>query len=483
MIKQGYQSFATYRHNPEKEYSLSHNDVLCIMQDSKNNYWIGTGNGLNRVVVPHEGNLKENLLQGNVQFKVYTENDGLPGNVIYSVMEDQFGKLWISTINGISEFDPQKETFKKYGVNDGVQSNELHSNAYHQSNNMLFFGGEKGLTFFNPADITINPHPSNLVISGLKVMNQAVTPNKKIHGNIILKDDISKTSRITLTPKHKEFTIEFSALHFANPEGVQYAYRLKGFNDEWRYTSGRERSATYTNLWEGEYVFQVKSANNDGIWNEAPQEIIIKVKPPYWRNPWFYSVYVAIIALGLLLFRRYSLIAVSEKNRLMIERIERKNLIENTEAKMRFFTNISHEIRTPLTLISNPLDEVINKSEIDEQSKNKLKLAAKNVARLLNLTNQLLQLRRIDKGGIEPQYSPVTVCSFVKDVIGFFEQKALNKSIELTYTCDVPAEEKLWIDAEMLTTSIYNVLSNAFKFTPEHGKVSVQFFIMTNQST
>ena len=131
--------------------------------------------------------------------------------------------------------------------------------------------------------------------------------------------------------------------------------------------------------------------------------------PPYWRHPWFYAIYFGIFVIGLILFRRYTLIGVSDKNRLLIEHIERTNLIENTEAKMRFFTNISHEIRTPLTLISNPIEELISKGNIDEKSRSSLKLVSKNVNRLLNLTNQLLQLRKIDKGGIEPQYSEVTI--------------------------------------------------------------------------
>ncbi len=475
-IKQGYLQFTHYRPDDSDSLSLPHNDVYCMMADSKGNYWIGTGNGLCKVIFP-DVDPNDNLLKGKVQFVKYTQENGLPGNVVYGILEDSMGKLWISTINGLSAFDLEKNYFKNFNVHDGVQSHEFHSNAYFKaSNNRLFFGGDKGISFFNPNEISSNPFPSNIVISGLRVMNQTVYPNQKIFGKTILKKEIAHTDKITLSPKHKEFTLEFSALHFANPEGVQYAYRLLGFNEEWRYTTGSERSATYTNLWEGTYTFEVKATNNDGIWSDPVRQITIKVTPPYWRSPWFYLIYIVIIISGLLLFRRYSLIAVSEKNRLMIEQLERKNLVENTEAKMRFFTNISHEIRTPLTLISNPLDELIREGKLDEFSKGKLKLIAKNVARLLNLTNQLLQLRRIDKGGIEPHFSPVLLVPFTKDILGYFEQRAIQKSIELSFISEIDPSEQAWIDAEMITTSIYNLLSNSFKFTAQGGKIALRVY-------
>jgi len=315
-----------------------------------------------------------------------------------------------------------------------------------------------------------------MVITALKISNIEVMPNEVIKGSVIIKDDISLANKITLNHKHKEFSLEFSALHFANLEGVKYACRLLGFNDEWRYLNGTEHSVTYTNLWEGDYVFQIKATNSDGIWDETPHEINIEVLPPFWRNIWFYGIYLLIIVIGLLLFRRYTLIGVSDKNKLLIEHIERTNFIENTEAKMRFFTNISHEIRTPLTLISNPLDDVISNGKIDEKSLFNLKLVSRNVERLLNLTNQLLQLRKIDKGGIEPQFSKVNVSKFLKEIIGFFLQKALNKEITLSYHSEIDEDETFWVDTELLTTTIYNVISNAYKFTPSKGQITIRLF-------
>lgn len=475
LIKQGYNNFIAFNHKPSE--GILHNDVYCIFQDSDDVLWIGTGGGLNRLDLYSNPETYKEFQKGRVHFDSFTEKDGLPANLIYGIMEDEEGNLWISTTKGLSKYNKKENTFKNYNSNDGLQSNEYHSNAYYQTDDhKLFFGGVNGLTFFDPKEISSNSHSSDVILSALKVSNIPVMPNEKVKGKVILTKDISVAKKIKLTHQHKEFSIEFSALHFANLEGVKYAYRLLGFNDEWRYLKGTEHSVTYTNLWEGDYVFQVKATNNDGIWNETPRELEIEVLPPYWRNIWFYGIYLILFVVGLLLFRRYTLIGVSYKNKLLIEHIERTNLIENTEAKMRFFTNISHEIRTPLTLISNPLQEVIEGGTVDEKSRNNLKLVSKNVTRLLNLTNQLLQLRKIDKGGIEPRYSHVNINGFLKEIVGYFLQKALNKEITLSYSSEIDSDEMFWIDTELVTTSVYNVISNAYKFTPSKGQITIKLF-------
>ncbi len=470
-LKNGYKHFVSF----EKNDNLLHNDIYCIFQDSDDVLWIGTGGGLSKLDLYSNPQAITELYNGNANFVTYTEDDGLPANLIYGIVEDQKGNLWISTTKGLSKFDRQNNTFQNYSANDGLQSNEFHSNAFYASpNNMLFFGGVNGLSFFNPEEIQPDERPLEVVLSGLKVANMPVKPLEKVKGKIILNTDISNAEKITLNHKHKDFSIEFSALHFNYLQGVTYAYRLLGFHDEWRYLPGNEHSVSYTNLWEGEYLLQIKATNNDGIWNENPRELKIKVLPPYWRSLWFYAIYVVVLILGLLLFRRYTLIGVAEKNKLLIEHIERNSLIENTEAKMRFFTNISHEIRTPLTLISNPLDEVINNTAIDEKSRSNLQLVAKNVNRLLHLTNQLLQLRRIDKGGVDPNYSKVNLAVFVKEIISYFLQKALNKEITLSFHSDIEAEDEIWIDPELITTAVYNLISNAYKFTPSKGHINIK---------
>lgn len=470
MIKNGYNNFVSY----DKNNGLLHNDVYCIYEDADGIMWIGTGGGLNRLDLQSDSTQWSELYKGRARFEAFTEKEGLPANLIYGLLEDLEGNLWISTTKGLSKFNKKNRTFKNYNTNDGLQSNEFHSNAFYANQNKkMFFGGVNGLTFFDPSEITGNQNPSKVVISSLKVANMEVFPHQEVNGKIILDQDISRADKITLSHRHKDFSIEFSDLHFNHLDGVSYAYRLLGYNDEWRYLENSEHIASYTNLWEGDYIFQVKSTNNEGIWNETPTELEIEMLPPFWRSNWFYAFYVLIVIVGLLLFRRYTLIGVADKNRLLIEHIERTNLIENTEAKMRFFTNISHEIRTPLTLISNPLEEVIRNGVIDEKSRTSLQLVSRNVNRLLHLTNQLLQLRKIDKGGVEPVYSQVNAVAFLKEIISYFLQKALNKEITLSFNCEIDPDETMWIDSEMITTAIYNLISNAYKFTPSKGSISI----------
>lgn len=473
MVKQGQNNFIIF----EKDKHLLHNDIYCVYQDADSIIWIGTGGGLNQLDLYSSPDAMSEFYKGRAHFESFTEADGLPANLIYGILEDQNNNLWVSTTKGLSMYNKIDKTFKNYSLNDGLQSDEFHSNAFYASNDKnLFFGGVNGLTFFDPSVVENDKTPSNIILSGFKVASKLVMPNQKVNGKVILNKDISKTDELTLTSQHKDFSIEFTAEHYNQLEGVKYAYRLLGFNDEWRYLNDNVHSVSYTNLWEGDYVFQLKATNKDGVWNENVKELKIEVLPPFWRNKWFFLVYLTIIVIGLLSFRRYTLIGVAEKNRLHIEHIERTNLIENTEAKMRFFTNISHEIRTPLTLINNPLDEVIKQGKIDDKSRESLLLVSKNVSRLLNLTNQLLQLRKIDKGGVEPEYSEVKVVEFLREITDYFLQKALNKEITLNFESEVDAEDVICIDTELITTAIYNVISNAYKFTPSKGQIKIKLY-------
>jgi len=475
VLTQGQSNFVNYTVIENDSASLSNNDINCILQDVQGTFWIGTSNGLNKVIFPECRNRNEALYQGKLQFKSYFEKDGLPNNVICGMLEDDSGNLWISTMNGLSKMDKNTGLFTNYFANDGLQANEFHTNGYYKSSNgMLFFGGVNGITAFNPNEIKPNPYLPEVVITSLKIFDADVKPNQKILNQIVLNQNITSAKSITLNHKHKEFSFEFSAMHFANTHNVKYMYRLLGFNDEWRLAENNEHTATYTNIFEGDYTFQVIATNNDGMWSNHIAQIQIKVKPPFWRTPVFYIFYFITILILLFFFRKYSLIAVTEKSKLKIEAFERNKMVEITESKMRFFTNISHEIRTPLTLIFSPLEKVIQQGRIDEESKKSLMLVKKNVSRLLTITNQLLRLRKIDIGILEPQFEKVQTIPYIKDILEYFEHQARRKTIQMSFSSgNVHANESIWIDKEMITTALYNLLSNAFKYSRSNGKIHV----------
>ena len=476
MISAGNSDFVTYRHSLKDNKSLSHNDVYCILQDHLQQIWIGTGSGLNKVEWDTQQSLTDALLKGEITFTSYLEKDGLSNGVVYGILEDRKGNLWLSTNNGLSMFDPAGKKFINYNVNDGLQANEFYANAYYKDETgRMFFGGVNGLTLFDPDSIIQKPLNTKVVITGLKIFNKILQPGESIKNRVILKDAIYNTDKIDLSYQDKEITLEFSALHYANPQRIRYQYRLLGFNEEWQHTEGNTRTVTYTNLDDGNYTFQVRATNDYGITTGPVTELKISMLPPYWRKPWFFLLYIFVIVAGLIVFRKYSLIAVTEKNKLLIERLEHKKLIEMTEAKMRFLTNISHEIRTPLTLISDPLDVLLTEGTVDNESKKSLKLISKNVHRLLGLANQLLQLRKIDLGILQPKVSEVNLISFLKDVLVYFEQHATRRNIHLTFHTD--AQEILMkFDPELMTTVFYNLLANSFKYTADDGTISMRIY-------
>ncbi len=479
LLTYGMSNFVTYKFSEDSHNSLSNNDVNCIFRDSRGTMWIGTGNGLNRFVLPEGENKAEAIMQNKGHFVCYTSADGLPNSNILSIVEDDSGFLWIGTVNGLARIDTRNYAIATLGKNDGLQSNEYFSRScFKDDNGNIYFGGVDGVSFFNPGKFNTSGCKFQTRITGLKISNNIVRPGQEIDGRIILKDNISTTGSLTLWPSHKDFTIEFSGMNYANAGNVRYAYRLKGYNDEWLTTGCLEHSATYTSLRQGRYVFQVRPISGGGAWSDSVAELKITVKPVLWRSPWFFAVYFMFVLVVLFFFRKYSIIDVKVRNKLEIEAYEKQKAVELTEAKMRFFTNISHEIRTPLSLIYGPLDNVLQTQQLADDVRNDLNLVRKNVSRLIGLTDKLLQIKKIDMGTIEPQFECIHFIPYLKDILEYFNQQFRNKDIDISVQLDIDStNDEVWIDKEMLTTAIYNIISNAFKYTPEKGSITIGAFI------
>ncbi len=467
--------FRIYKNEPDNPASLSHNDVYCIYQDKSGVLWIGTAGGLNKVIYVIKNNEPE------ITFKSYLESDGLPNGVIYGILEDKHGNLWMSTNNGISKFNPRTEKFINFDIDDGLQANEFHYNSYFEdSKGRMYFGGINGLNAFYPDSIIVNPFKPKIVFTGIKILGVPVEIGKKINNRIVLQKSLNEKNEIELTFRDKEITIEFAAIHFAVPKKNKYLFRLNGFNDQWQQVSSRTRSVTYTNLDRGDYVFEVKASNNDGIWNDSPAILKIKVFPPPWKTIWAYMLYASAIAVLLLIFRRYTLIAVTEKNKLKIEHLEREKIEELSRLKIQFFTNVSHELRTPLTLINGPLEELIVYKKTDDFIKQQLGLMHRNVNRLLQMINQLLDFRKIDSGQLKLKVSEVNLIELINDIYISFNQYSSVRNISFHY---MHHEENmnLWLDKEKITTVFYNILSNAFKFSPDKGSIIIDITIKEKQ--
>ncbi|HUG34299.1 MAG TPA: two-component regulator propeller domain-containing protein [Anaerolineales bacterium] len=269
--------FTRFMHNPRDEGSISSDSILSIYQDTKDRLWIGTaGGGLN-------------LYHSDTgTFTYYLEKDGLPNGYVYGILEDDFGRLWLSTNFGISRFDPDTETFRNYDMANGLQSNEFNSNAYAKGmDGEFYFGGINGLTVFHPAEITDNRYLPQVALTSITLEDLPVP----------LESSVETTQSVTLTWPQNSFEFEFAALSFNQPAKNQYAYTLDGFDAGWHFI-GTKRDGRYTNLPGGQYTLLLKAANSDGVWSNTPTRINVTVIPPFWQTFWF-RVLMGIAAVGV----------------------------------------------------------------------------------------------------------------------------------------------------------------------------------------
>ncbi len=443
--KNGFQHFTN---DPADSTSLSGNTVLCIVEDSHKRLWIGTTRGLN-------------LFNRQTEtFIHFTEEDGLPNNVVYGIVEDHRGMLWLSTNHGISRFDPENKTFRNFDIRDGLQGNEFNQGAYARGQSgKIYFGGANGLTVFHPDQIRLNTFIAPVVITQFLINNKPVS----VHPESLLKQALPFTPELHLSYKYTMFAFEYTLLNYLLPEKNQYAYKLEGFDSEWQYV-GNRRLAIYTNISPGTYVFRVKGSNNDGFWNEEGAAIRIFIATPPWKTWWAYLIYFSIVVA--VIYTIYSL-----RLRWYREHLEREKLRELDEEKNRFYQNISHEFRTPLTLIMGPIENVLNGNL--NPGREFFEMIYRNARQLYHLINQLLDLSKIESGQFTLKKEPVIINDLILRQTEAFRSLAEQKRIALQLElCQEPLVASLDIDA--FEKLLNNLISNALKFTPENGRVTVR---------
>ena len=461
--------FIRFQHEADNLHSLSHNYILALHESAAGELWIGTfGGGLNRYV-PKQG-------PREAYFERFNEEDGLANNVVKGILEDEEGNLWISTNKGLSRFDPKARTFQNYDTHDGLQSNEFSELAcFKRKSGEMLFGGVNGFNAFMPGSFKDNSQLPIVVFTEFEVWNGPVSAGEKIRNHVILKEPIFHTRHLQLRYYENSFSFGFSAMHYSAPGKNQYLYKLEGFDEDWIPVTSQIRQATYTNLSPGDYSILVKASNNDGIWNEQPSRISIHISPPFWLTWWAYLLYGFLIFLLLAAFRRYTVIGIKEKHELIVERLEKEKSEELHQMKLQFFTNISHELRTPLTLILGPLEQLrktghqLNSNQLDHQ----YTLIQKNAHFLLRLVNQLLDFRKLDQGKMKLNVQKGDLVTFIEEMTEPFQFVAKEKQIDFSIHCP-PHRVEIWFDPGIVEKTVYNLLSNAFKFTPKFGKVRVE---------
>ena len=281
--------------NQNIQNSLNSEIVYSLLETRNGTFWVGTGGA---------GICKFNRREKT--FISYTKKShGLTNDMVLAMQEDRRGNVWISTCYGISRFAPFAETFTNYNESDGLQGNAFNERAsFKSASGMLFYGGSKGMSYFYPDSITNDTYTGHVVVTGLKIYNKEVEIGDEIQGEVILNQAISMTKELSLSYKYN-FSIEFSILNNVAPSKVQYKYRLVGFDEDWNYTDASKRSATYTNLAGGEYIFEVTATNNDGVWSNEITQMKITIVPPFWKTTWFYSVLILCLGLAIYVYIKY----------------------------------------------------------------------------------------------------------------------------------------------------------------------------------
>ncbi|MDO9373283.1 MAG: two-component regulator propeller domain-containing protein [Ferruginibacter sp.] len=446
--------FKSYRKTPGDKTSLSNNDLQFIFKDSKNRMWISTSGGGLNLATPAANN--------SFQFKVFTREDGLPSDYILSIAEDKSGNLWLGTENGLCKFNPDRNLFRNYDSYDGLmKAGFSEASGLRLNNDNLLFGTVNGYVIFDPAAVSNRKLKANMAFTNLQVNNKDVVAGED---GATLLVDINSASQVELRHDQNIISIDFTMLDFISNDKQTYTYRLKGFDKDWNNVVNQHR-ATYTNLPPGDYTFEVKNLSED-LYEKVPAKTLsITIFPPWWRTWWAYLLYAILIVALAEIIRRTVATMLRLRNKVVVEK-------QLTDLKIKFFTNISHELRTPLTLIIHPIEEVIKQHDLSRKSFEYLTVARKNTNRMVRFINQLLDFQKVQSGKMSLKIGQTEMVSFVKDIAGYFSDAAEEKQIELSVTSNV-AELTAWVDKGKLDIVFYNLLSNAFKFTPKGKKITI----------
>lgn len=446
-------TFHRYSRIPGNPQSLSNNDVHNIFFTQKGEMYVATfGGGLNKLL---------SLNKEQATFKAYTMKNGLPSDVLLSIEEDKDGNLWCATEEELCKFIPTTEKIINYpsrvfprriSFNEGAA---LRAHSDH-----LMFNTVKGILCFFPDSIHTSTYIPPIIFTRLQQAEKTVTPGE----GSILSTHIDDTRLLTLPHDKNAFSIQFAALDMKYPNNISYSYQLEGFEKNWN-EIGNQRTATYTNLPKGHYTLKVRSTNSDGVWVENTRTLAITVLPSFWETPWAYLLYILFILL-IIFIAAYILFTIFRlKHKVTVEQ-------EISDIKLRFFTNISHELRTPLTLIAGPIEQVLQHGKLEDEEREQLVLVERNTNRMLRLVNQILDFRKIQNKKMKMKVQQIDLIPFTRQIMESFNKLADEHQMDFGMTAQT-SQIKIWADPDKLEKILFNLLSNAFKYTPQGKQIKV----------
>jgi signal transduction histidine kinase/DNA-binding response OmpR family regulator/ligand-binding sensor domain-containing protein len=438
--------------------------LTCIYFSRKGSLWAGSHNGLIEYKPGVDSAVFHPLVTGN-------------DITLASITEDRDGNIWGATGGYIIKFDVSDHHTQIFPLEKALPLKSFFDGCYAVApSGELIFGGDNGYVKLAP-DIRPHVYAPPVLITSLEINNRRIHPFTILDQEKLLEQDIAFTKSLNLSYAHRSISVEFSSLHYWQPDLSVFAYKLEGFDKTWNYVSGSKNFAVYSNLSPGDYTLIVKGTNNYGVWSDRTARLEIHVAPPLFLSTGFLVLYfIVALALVIIGLRMYST-RVRWKNEVKIVRMEKAHAEEIALTKQQFFTNISHELRTPISLILPPIQQTLKRENLDEESRSLIKLAEKNSYRLLRVVNQILDFRKLEHDSLELKITSFDLVSFSQELYTLFSDKAARNSIHFTFTPSV-ASCRIWADSDKVETILYNLLSNAFKFTPAEG--SIDFSMKVN---
>jgi len=434
----------------EVKHFLPEINVKCFYQKPNENIlWVSTNNGLLKIHHQEDWSAIDSI-------RHYTQVDGLPSNYIYGILEDKEGNLWMSTNRGICKFNPTTEIYNNYSTSSGIQGYEFNSNSFLKATNgEFYFGGTQGFNRFTPSEISKNPNPPlSIELIDFQINGKKATS----FGNI------GELASLTLQPQQNTFTFKYVAIDYISDGENQYQVLLNGIDEEWQ-MMGNKNNVRYTKIPPGNYTFQVKAANSDGIWLNEIKTISIKILAPWYQTTLAYLLYIS--TLGILFYVIYKFRKRRQQLKLELHQKElaAERLQEMDQFKSTFYTNITHEFRTPLTVIQGMSEEL--RGNIPAK-----KLIQSNTQKLLQLINQLLDLSKVESGSMPLNLVQSDIINYLNYLIESVHSYAFSKKINLSFYAELE-ELKMDFDEEKMQSILLNLISNAIKFTPEYGKIMI----------